>query len=77
SAFGLRATTTCLRCRTPAIFGRTPARLGSRQRIADDAQTVALLLEGMSDDRVAYAVEIASIPEHPRGYRHAPAAHLH
>ncbi|MET4574384.1 indolepyruvate ferredoxin oxidoreductase [Stenotrophomonas rhizophila] len=76
-AFGLLAKLKFLRGGTFDIFGRTEERRGERQLIADYEQTVALLLEGLSDDRVALAVEIASIPEHIRGYGHVKEAHLH
>ncbi|WP_102947227.1 indolepyruvate ferredoxin oxidoreductase family protein [Stenotrophomonas sp. VV52] len=76
-AFGLLAKLKFLRGGTFDVFGRTEERRGERQLIADYEQTVALLLEGLSDDRVALAVEIASIPEHIRGYGHVKEAHLH
>jgi len=76
-AFGLLAKLKFLRGGKFDIFGRTEERRGERQLIADYEQTVALLLEGLSDDRVALAVEIASIPEHIRGYGHVKEAHLH
>ncbi len=76
-AFGLLARLKFLRGGTFDIFGRTEERRGERQLIADYEQTVALLLDGLSDDRVALAVEIASIPEHIRGYGHVKEAHLH
>lgn len=76
-AFGLLAKLKFLRGGTFDIFGRTEERRGERQLIADYEQTVALLLDGLSDDRVALAVEIASIPEHIRGYGHVKEAHLH
>lgn len=76
-AFGLLAKLKFLRGGTFDIFGRTEERRGERQLIADYEQTVALLLEGLSDDRVALAVGIASIPEHIRGYGHVKEAHLH
>jgi indolepyruvate ferredoxin oxidoreductase len=75
-AFGLLAKLKFLRGGTFDIFGRTEERRGERQLIADYEQTVALLLDGLSDDRVALAVEIASIPEHIRGYGHVKEAHL-
>jgi len=76
-AFGLLARMKFLRGGTFDVFGRTAERRGERQLIADYEQTVALLLDGLRDDRVALAVEIASIPEHIRGYGHVKEAHLH
>lgn len=76
-AFGVLAKLKFLRGGRFDVFGRTEERRGERQLIADYEQTVAMLLEGLSDDRVALAVEIASIPEHIRGYGHVKEAHLH
>jgi len=76
-AFGVLAKLKFLRGGRFDVFGRTEERRGERQLIADYEQTVATLLEGLSDDRVALAVEIASIPEHIRGYGHVKEAHLH
>jgi len=76
-AFGVLAKLKFLRGGRFDVFGRTEERHGERQLIADYEQTVAMLLDGLSDDRVALAVEIASIPEHIRGYGHVKEAHLH
>ena len=76
-AFGVLAKLKFLRGGRFDVFGRTEERRGERQLIADYEQTVAMLLDGLSDDRVALAVEIASIPEHIRGYGHVKEAHLH
>ena len=35
-----------------------------------------VLLDGLDDDRLALAVEIASIPEHIRGFGHVKEAHV-
>ncbi|WNH54152.1 indolepyruvate ferredoxin oxidoreductase family protein [Stenotrophomonas oahuensis] len=76
-AFGLLAKLKFLRGGTFDMFGRTEERRGERQLIEDYARTVDELLAGLDDDRVALAVEIASIPEHIRGYGHVKEAHLH
>jgi indolepyruvate ferredoxin oxidoreductase len=76
-AFGVLAKLKFLRGGTFDVFGRTEERRGERQLIADYERTVDELLAGLEDDRVALAVEIASIPEHIRGYGHVKEAHLH
>ena len=76
-AFGLLAKLKFLRGGRLDVFGRSAERRGERQLITDYEQTVATLLEGLADDRLALAVEIASIPEHIRGYGHVKEAHLH
>ena len=35
-----------------------------------DEATVQVLLDGLEDDRLSLAVEIASVPEHIRGFGH-------
>ncbi len=57
-------------------FGRTAERRGERELIADYEATVQMLLDGLDDRRLALAVEIASIPEHIRGFGHVKDAHL-
>jgi indolepyruvate ferredoxin oxidoreductase len=48
-----------------------------RQLIADYEQTVTGLLASLDGGNVDLAAEIASIPEHIRGYGHVKEAHLH
>ena len=45
--------------------------------IEDYFATVAMLLDGLDAWNVALAAEIASVPEHIRGYGHVKEAHLH
>lgn len=59
------------------IFGYTEERRMERQLIADYETTVAGLLPSLDGGNVDLAVEIASIPEHIRGYGHVKEAHLH
>lgn len=59
------------------MFGYTEERKGERQLIADYARTVDELLGALDADRLGLAVEIASIPEHIRGYGHVKEKHLH
>ena len=47
-----------------------------RKLIADYEATVQMLLDGLEDDRLSLAVEIASIPEHIRGFGHVKEAHF-
>lgn len=75
-AFGVLAKLKFLRGGRLDPFGHTAERVGERQLITDYEATVQLLLDGLDDHRLALAVEIASIPEHIRGYGHVKEAHL-
>ncbi len=75
-AFGVLAKLKFLRGGRLDPFGRTAERGGERRLITDYEATVQLLLDGLDDHRLALAVEIASIPEHIRGYGHVKEAHL-
>ena len=55
------------------IFGRTEERRMERALIAEYEQTVEALLESLSRDNHALAIEIASLPEAVRGYGHIKA----
>ena len=57
-------------------FGHTAERRMERRLIADYIATVEELARGLTHDRHALAVEIASIPEHIRGFGHVKEAHL-
>lgn len=59
------------------VFGYTAERKMERQLIADYEKTVGDLLGTLDAGNVDLAVEIASIPEHIRGYGHVKEAHLH
>jgi len=76
-AFGLLARLKFLRGSRFDVFGHTAERRGERQLIADYEQTLHELLGSLDARRLALAVEIASIPEHIRGYGHVKEAHLH
>lgn len=76
-AFGLLAKLRFLRGGTFDVFGYTEERKGERQLIADYGSTVDELLASLDADRLGLAVEIASIPEHIRGYGHVKEKHLH
>ncbi len=76
-AFGLLAKLKFLRGGTFDVFGYTAERRGERQLIADYEQTLQELIGALDARRLALAVDIASIPEHIRGYGHVKEAHLH
>ena len=76
-AFGLLAKLRFLRGGTFDVFGYTDERKGERQLIADYEKTVGELLGTLDGDKLGLAVEIASIPEHIRGYGHIKEKHLH
>lgn len=76
-AFGLLARLKGLRGGRFDIFGYTEERRGERQLIADYEKTLRELLGALDAGRLALAVDIASIPEHIRGYGHVKEAHLH
>ncbi|MBN6150679.1 indolepyruvate ferredoxin oxidoreductase family protein [Xanthomonas sp. AmX2] len=59
------------------VFGYSAERRQERRLIADYERTVGELLEGLRADNLALAAEIASVPEHIRGYGHVKEAHLH
>jgi indolepyruvate ferredoxin oxidoreductase len=59
------------------IFGKTEERRMERQLIEDYFKTVAGLLGTLDRGNVDLAAEIASIPEHIRGYGHVKEEHLH
>ncbi len=58
------------------IFGYSSERRTERALIADYEQVVEELVSGLNEGRVSLAVEIASIPEHIRGYGHVKERHL-
>ena len=66
--FGLLAKLKSLRGTALDLFGRTDERRMERALIAEYEQTVATLLDGLTRDNHALAVEIASLPESIRGY---------
>jgi indolepyruvate ferredoxin oxidoreductase len=74
--FGLLARFKGLRGTAFDIFGRTEERRGERALIEEYASTIEQLLAGLTPDKHALAIEIASIPEMIRGYGHVKARHL-
>jgi indolepyruvate ferredoxin oxidoreductase len=77
SAFGLLAKLRGLRGTALDVFGYTAERRMERQLIADYEKTVGGLLAALDSSNVGLAAEIASIPEHIRGYGHIKETHLH
>jgi indolepyruvate ferredoxin oxidoreductase len=57
------------------VFGYTAERRMERQLIVDYRKTVDELLAGLDGDNHALAVDIASVPEHIRGYGHVKERH--
>jgi indolepyruvate ferredoxin oxidoreductase len=72
-AFGLLAKLKGLRGTPLDIFGRTAERRMERALIGEFEKTVDALLQGLTRDNHAIAVEIASLPETIRGYGHIKA----
>jgi indolepyruvate ferredoxin oxidoreductase len=77
TAFKLLAKLRFLRGTPLDVFGYTAERRGERALIAEYERTIGGLLDGLNADNVGLAAEIASIPEHIRGYGHVKEAHLH
>jgi indolepyruvate ferredoxin oxidoreductase len=71
--FGILARLKGLRGTAFDIFGRTEERRMERALIGEYEQTVDALLQGLTRDNHALAVEIASLPESIRGYGHIKA----
>ena len=59
------------------VFGKTEERKMERRLIEDYFATVERMLAGLTADNLALAAEIASVPEHIRGYGHVKEAHVH
>ncbi|MCC8363166.1 indolepyruvate ferredoxin oxidoreductase family protein [Lysobacter sp. A6] len=77
TAFKVVAKLRFLRGTALDVFGYTGERRMERRLIEDYAATVGMLVDGLNAVNVALAAEIASIPEHIRGYGHVKEAHLH
>ncbi len=58
------------------VFGKTAERRMERKLIADYFLTIEQLLASLTRENHALAVEIASIPEHIRGFGHVKEAHI-
>ncbi|MCD2167589.1 indolepyruvate ferredoxin oxidoreductase family protein [Comamonas koreensis] len=75
-AFGVLAGLKGLRGGALDVFGRTEERRTERALIQEYRACIEELLQGLSAERLALAVEIASIPEDIRGYGHVKERHL-
>jgi indolepyruvate ferredoxin oxidoreductase len=58
------------------VFGYTHERKTERQLIADYEKQLDVILNGLTSSTLPLAIELASIPEHIRGYGHVKEAHL-
>jgi indolepyruvate ferredoxin oxidoreductase len=76
TAFGILAKLKFLRGTALDVFGHSEERRTERQLIAEYEATVAELLERLGRENHALAVEIASVPEHIRGFGHVKRRHL-
>lgn len=76
TAFSVLAKFKGLRGGALDIFGYSAERKSERQLISDYEKTVGELLEKLSTDNYDVAVDIASVPEHIRGYGHVKHQHL-
>ncbi len=75
-AMGLLAQCKGLRGTALDPFGRTEERRTERALIQEYRACVDELLAGLSPERLALAVQVASIPEDIRGYGHVKQRHL-
>ena len=73
TAFGLLAKLKRLRGTWMDVFGHTDERRMERALIVEYEETVKALLQGLTRDNHALAIEIASLPESIRGYGHVKA----
>jgi len=76
TAFRLLAKLRGLRGGPLDVFGYTEERRGERALIGEYEKTVSSLLDRLDPGNARLAAEIASIPEHIRGYGHVKHAHL-
>jgi indolepyruvate ferredoxin oxidoreductase len=76
SAFRLLAKMRALRGTAFDIFGYGAERKMERQLIADYENTISGLLAGLNAGNYDTAVDIASVPEHIRGFGHVKREHL-
>ncbi|MBP8308435.1 MAG: indolepyruvate ferredoxin oxidoreductase family protein, partial [Burkholderiaceae bacterium] len=58
------------------VFGRTAERRGERALIDEYERTVGALLDRLTPERRALAIELASVPEQIRGFGHVKERHL-
>ncbi|MZR32186.1 indolepyruvate ferredoxin oxidoreductase family protein [Sneathiella litorea] len=75
-AFGLLAKFKGLRGTPLDPFGKTEERKMERALISEYADTMTDIAAKLTKDNLALAVEIASVPEHIRGFGHVKEQHL-
>jgi indolepyruvate ferredoxin oxidoreductase len=75
-AFRLLAKLKFLRGTALDVFGRTEERRTERQLIADYRASIEAVLPKLREDNLAQAVELASHPEHIRGFGHVKLDNL-
>jgi indolepyruvate ferredoxin oxidoreductase len=75
-AFGVLAKMRGLRGTALDLFGRTAERRKERQLAVDYQALVGELLPALAEHNHAIAVDIASVPEHIRGYGPVKERHL-
>ena len=76
TAFRILAKLKFLRGTAMDVFGYTKERRTERRLIGEYEATVAELLERLGRENLGLAVEIASVPEHIRGFGHVKRRHL-
>ena len=77
TAFGVLAKLRSLRGTPLDVFGYGAERRSERALIGEYETTVTGLLARLDAGNVGLAADIASIPEHIRGFGHVKEAHLH
>jgi indolepyruvate ferredoxin oxidoreductase len=75
-AFGVLARMRRFRGTGLDFFGRTEERRQERALIGEYEQVVAEIIGHLTPQNHATAVDLASVPEHIRGYGHVRAAHM-
>jgi len=75
-AFGVLARLRRFRGTSFDLFGRTEERRTERALIGEYETTLAEILAKLTPQNHATAVDLASVPEHIRGYGHVRRAHL-
>jgi indolepyruvate ferredoxin oxidoreductase len=75
-AFGVLAKMRRYRGTALDVFGRTAERKMERALIGQYEGIIAEIIAGLTAEKYATAVDLASIPEYIRGYGHVKAAHL-
>ena len=77
TAFAVLAKLRGLRGTPLDVFGYTAERRSERALIGEYETTITALLSKLDAGNVDLAADIASVPEHIRGYGHVKEAHLH